>query len=81
MLQDCKCSVEEEKEEGEEDRGANKMALCVRPHDPLTLCAPCVNSDLWIISFEDEMTWCNQSGNSKTYFQRFILFSPTIPEK
>lgn len=32
---------------------------------------PCVyvNSDLWIINFEDEMTWSNKTAISKHFFQ------------
>lgn len=74
MLQDGKCSEEEGEEEGEEDWATNKMALCVCPHDPLTLCAPCVNSDLWIISFEDEMT---KNKKKQRFSPAFFTFGET----
>lgn len=37
-------------------QSTHKTPLCVTPGDPFILCPPYVNSDLWIISFKEEVT-------------------------
>lgn len=54
----------------------HKTPLCVVPGDPFILCPPYVNSDLWIISFKEEIT--TSTSHYSISQMRDLTHSPVV---